>query len=105
MNKNEKSIHDLWNNSKCTNTHLIGVPESYVAFLSVNMLVSHPFCCPFKNVSFMYYDILLIVFRMLLSVTGGASGKELGCQCRRLRDMDSIPGSGRSPGEGHGNPL
>ena len=21
------------------------------------------------------------------------------------RDMDSIPGSGRSPGEGHGNPL
>ena len=22
-----------------------------------------------------------------------------------LRDVDSIPGSGRSPGEGHGNPL
>ena len=22
-----------------------------------------------------------------------------------LRDSDSIPGSGRSPGEGHGNPL
>ena len=22
-----------------------------------------------------------------------------------IRDMNSIPGSGRSPGEGHGNPL
>jgi len=66
MNKNEKNIHDLWNNSKCTNTHLIGVPESYLAFLSISMLVSHPCCCPFKNVFFIYYDILLILFRMLL---------------------------------------
>ena len=30
---------------------------------------------------------------------GGASGKEPACQCRL------IPGSGRSPGGGHGNPL
>ena len=66
MNKNEKNIHDLWNNSKCTNIQLIGVPESYLAFLSINMLVSHPFCCAFKNVFFMYYDVLLILFRMLL---------------------------------------
>ena len=36
---------------------------------------------------------------------GGASGKEPTCQCRRLRDMGSVPGLGRSPGEGHGNPL
>ena len=35
-----------------------------------------------------------------------ASGKETACQCRRcLRDMGSILGSGRSPGEGNGNPL
>ena len=32
-------------------------------------------------------------------------GKEPACQCRRLRDQGSIPGSGRSPGGGHGNPL
>ena len=31
---------------------------------------------------------------------GGASGKE-----PDLRDQDSIPGLGRSPGEGHGNPF
>ena len=35
---------------------------------------------------------------------GGARGKGV-CQCRRLRDAGSIPGSGRSPGGGHGNPL
>ena len=37
---------------------------------------------------------------------GGASGKEPACQCWRcLRDVGSIPGSERSLGEGHGNPL
>ena len=36
---------------------------------------------------------------------GGTSGKEPICQCRRLRDGSSIPGSGRSPGAGHGNSL
>ena len=29
---------------------------------------------------------------------GGISGKEPACQCRRHRDVGSIPGSGRSPG-------
>ena len=36
---------------------------------------------------------------------GGASGKEPFCQCRRPRDVGSVPGSGRSPRKGHGNPL
>ena len=31
--------------------------------------------------------------------------KESACQCRRYRRRSSIPGSGRSPGEGKGNPL
>ena len=34
-----------------------------------------------------------------------ASGKEPVCQCRRRRDVGSIPGSGRSPGRGNGSPL
>ena len=33
------------------------------------------------------------------------SGKELVCNARDAGDADSIPGSGRSPGEGNGNPL
>ena len=36
---------------------------------------------------------------------GGANGKEPACQGRRHRDVGSIPGSGRSPRGGHGNPL
>ena len=36
---------------------------------------------------------------------GGASGKELPANAGDIRDMGSIPGSGRSPGGGHGNPL
>jgi len=31
--------------------------------------------------------------------------KSLPANAGEERDMDSIPGSGRSPGEGHGNPL
>ena len=42
---------------------------------------------------------------VFLLCPGGASGKEPACQCRRLRDGSLIPGSGRSSGEGHGNPL
>ena len=33
-----------------------------------------------------------------------ARGKEPACQCRRHRGLGSIPGSGRSPGGGNGNP-
>ena len=36
---------------------------------------------------------------------GGISGKESACQCSRPRDPGLIPGSGRSSGEGNGNPL
>ena len=34
--------------------------------------------------------------------TGGSEGKPSACNAG---DLDSIPGSGRSPGEGNGNPL
>ena len=36
---------------------------------------------------------------------GWLSGKEFACQAGDARDEDLIPGSGRSPGEGNGNPL
>jgi len=34
-----------------------------------------------------------------------ASGKEPVCQIEPVSDAGSIPGSGRYPGEGHGNPF
>ena len=40
-----------------------------------------------------------------LGFPGGTSGKEPSSGYRRLKRQDSIPGSGRSPGGGHGNPL
>jgi len=44
--------------------------------------------------------------RILRGFPGGPSGKEADCQCRRvLRDTGLTPGSGRSPGGGHGNPF
>ena len=36
---------------------------------------------------------------------GDASGKEPTASAGDIRDAGSIPGLGRSPGEGHGNPL
>ena len=44
-------------------------------------------------------DITVMVF------SGGATGKEPACQCRRHRDVGLIPGLGRSPGRGNGSPL
>ena len=38
-------------------------------------------------------------------LTGGSIGKESTCNAGDIRDAASIPGLGRSPGEGNGNPL
>ena len=40
--------------------------------------------------------------RCLKGFLGGSDGKESTCH---VGDLGSIPGSERSPGEGHGNPL
>ena len=37
-----------------------------------------------------------------MGLPGGSDGKELACN---MREPGSIPGSGRSSGEGNGNPL
>ena len=37
-----------------------------------------------------------------LGFPGGSDGKESACNAE---DLDSVPGSGRSPGEENGNPL
>ena len=38
-------------------------------------------------------------------IPDGTGGKELPANARDLRDLGLIPGSGRYPGEGNGNPL
>ena len=39
---------------------------------------------------------------VFMAFPGGLDGKESSC---KAGDLDSIPGFGRSPGEGNGNPL
>ena len=39
---------------------------------------------------------------LILGFPDGSDGKESACD---VEDLSSIPGSGRSPGEGNGNPL
>ena len=63
------------------------LPLSHINYCEEN-LQSLPF--PLKSVGF----------------PDGASGKESACQSRLdVRHASSIPGLGRSPGEGNGNPL
>ena len=49
-----------------------------------------------------YTFIYVCVCVYIYIFCGGSDGKKSGCNAG---DLDSIPGSGRSPGEGSGNPL
>ena len=40
-----------------------------------------------------------------LGFPGGINSNESACEAEDTGDMGSIPGSGRSPGRGHGNTL
>ena len=42
---------------------------------------------------------------MFLGFPGGSAGKDSACNAGVAGDAVSIPGSGRTPGGGHGNPL
>ena len=44
----------------------------------------------------------IVVIKLYLGFPGGSDGKASACN---VGDPGSIPGSGRSPGEGNGNPL
>ena len=40
-----------------------------------------------------------------MGFSGGISGQEPTYQCRDIRDVGSVPGLGKAPEGGHGNPL
>ena len=50
-------------------------------------------------------SLLFNMLSRLVSASPVAHGKEPACNSGDARDSHSIPGSGRSPGGGHGNPL
>ena len=43
--------------------------------------------------------------RILFIISGFPGGSEVKASASNVGDLGSIPGSGRSPGEGNGNPL
>ena len=51
---------------------------------------------------FYFFGIIICIFTLMLGFPGGSAGKESACN---VGDLGSIPGVGRSPGEGKGYPL
>ena len=53
-------------------------------------------------ITFLHLISLLFNWELRLGFPGGSEGKASACN---EGDLGLIPGSGRSPGEGNGNPL
>ena len=51
-----------------------------------------------------YSRNLLSVRENIKGFPGGTSDKQPACKCRKRKETGLIPGSGRSPGGGYGNP-
>ena len=49
----------------------------------------------------MYLYNIINIYMFTLGFPGGSDGKESSCS---VGDLGSVPGLGRSPGGGHGNP-
>ena len=49
-----------------------------------------------------FYHHIYQMLKLVQGISGGSDGKESACN---VGDLGSIPGSGRSPGEGNGSPL
>ena len=72
-----------------------------------NVACIHPiFTKPDEVNSIIHFPEQKLEFqRDKVACPGAATGEEPACQCRRHKRHGLIPGSGRSPGEGIGNPL
>ena len=51
------------------------------------------------------HRVLQFVFLILIVVLSFPGGSEVKASASNVGDLGSIPGLGRSPGEGNGNPL
>ena len=58
-----------------------------------------------NTLSYIASNSVLIIVSQPVVFPGGTSGNKPACQCRRHKNVGLIPGSGRSPGEGHGSPV
>ena len=91
-------------------SHLIPLPNEVTSTIS-----ALPFLIPFPNLvtgiilylvtQIIYVAVILDSSKQSLSFPGGSVVKNLPANAEDIGDMGSIPGLGRSPGEGDGNPL
>ena len=75
------------------------LPKSCIYFSLAESPTSHPQAHHFK------WNMALVLMYICLGFPGGASGEEPSAKVGDIRDVGWIPGSGRTPGEGHDNPL
>ena len=68
---------------------MINLIDHFVMYLKIELVC----CIPKTNI---------ILYKFKVGFPGGSDGKESACNAG---DLGSITGSGRSPGEGNGNPL
>ena len=52
-----------------------------------------------------YFQQWICIYTHIYGLPGWCSGKESACNAGSARDARSVPGSGRSPKGGSGNPL
>ena len=68
-------------------------------------LLPDPVCHLKKNTYDTYIHTYMYILLCIMDFPGGASGKEPPTNAGNARDAGSVPGSRRSPGGGHGDPL
>src|SRR5574337_1315653 len=73
-----------------------------IFYSNIRKLIHHS---PTLNFSFLIYKMETTQIQEVLVRIGGSVVKNLPANAGDIRDMGSIPGSGRSPGGRHGNPL
>ena len=59
----------------------------------------------FKGASILFSIVAVSIYVPPTVQRGFPGGSEVKASASNARDLGSIPGSGRSPGEGNGNPL
>ena len=89
-------------NSLCLNVLIHKMKKANIQLMCMSMAVLI-FCrCPFWSGPILVVQYFWLPLLKMGGFPGGSVGKE---SARNVGDPDSIPGSGRSPEEGNGNPL
>ena len=81
-------LYSSWNSAQCYMRAGMG-GRFEEEWIHIYICVAESLCCSPEAIT-------------ALGFPGGSDGKESACNAG---DLGSIPGSGRSPGEGNGNPL